>query len=129
VTQPSASPSRFIGQSLSVRYLPWLAIIVGCFSVSSNVPFAFVMLALGAYAIVTVPWLFVIDDSGIVLRFGFGRRRFLGRSDVAVRVNRNGVLAIPSGDRFGYPLTDGFSTRRAVNLRVALEGHGFRILP
>jgi hypothetical protein len=131
-TEPSAvSSSRFVGQSFSLRFLPWLVIAVGfCTAISngSRVPVGVFLLALGAFAAIAVPWRFVVVDEGIALWFGFGRRRFLPRDDVTVRVDLGGVRVLPNSEHFGYPLTDGISNRRLVILRAVLEEHGFRVL-
>jgi hypothetical protein len=67
-------------------------------------------------------------DEGIALWFGFGKRRFLARDDVTVRVDLAGVRVLPDSEHFGYPLTDGISNRRLVILRAVLEELGFRVL-
>jgi hypothetical protein len=124
------SPSRFVGQSLPLRLLPWLLILVGaCTAVAggSRVVLGSLVVALGAFAKVAVPWRFVVVDEGIGLWFGFGKRRFLPRDEVTVHVDLAGVRVQPESDHFGYPLTDGIGNRRAAVLRAVLEEHGFRV--
>jgi hypothetical protein len=124
------SPSRFVGQSLPLRLLPWLLILVGaCTAVAggSRAVLGVLVLALGAFAKVAVPWRFVVVDEGIGLWFGFGKRRFLPRDEVTVHVDLAGVRVQPRSEHFGYPLTDGIGSRRAAVLKAVLEEHGFRV--
>ena len=52
-------------------------------------------------------------DEGIALWFAFGRRLFLPKEAVTVRVNLSSSVAYPEVfRRFGYPLTDGILERR-----------------
>ena len=128
-TEPTVSPSRFVGQSLSLRLLPWLLILVGLCTAAAGGSRAVVgvlVLALGAFAKLAVPWRFVVVDEGIGLWFGFGKRRFLPRDEVTVHVDLAGVRVQPESEHFGYPLTDGISNRRASILKAVLEEHGFR---
>jgi hypothetical protein len=124
------SPSRFVGQSLPLRLLPWLLILVGAGTAvagGSRAVLGVLVVALGAFAKVAVPWRFVVVDEGIGLWFGFGKRRFLPRDEVTVHVDLAGVRVQPKSDHFGYPLTDGIGNRRAAVLKAVLEEHGFRV--
>jgi hypothetical protein len=125
------SPSRFTGQSRTLRFLPWLLIGVG-FSIAvsnaSSLPLGLFLLAVGAFARVALPWRFVVVDEGIALWFGFGKRRFLARDNLTVRVEVGGVRVLPASERFGYLLTDGINNRRVPILRAVLEEHGFRVV-
>ena len=128
-TEPTVSPSRFVGQSLPLRLLPWLLIVVGTCTAAAGgnrVVVGLLVLALGAFAKLAVPWRFVVVDEGIGLWFGFGKRRFLPRDEVTVHVDLAGVRVQPESEHFGYPLTDGLSNRRATILKAVLEEHGFR---
>ena len=59
----------------------------------------------------------------------FGRRLFLPKEAVTVRVGLSGVPSrIPKCiRRFGYPLTDGLVERRRMLLRAVLVERGFRL--
>ena len=128
--QPATSPPRFVGQNLALRLLSWLVIAVGfCTAISnpSPVPVGVFLLALGAFAKLALPWRFVVVDEGIALWFGFGKRRFLARDDVTVRVDVGDIRVVPNSEHFGYLLTDGISNRRVPVLKAVLEEHGFRV--
>ncbi len=75
-----------------------------------------------------LPWRFAVLDEGIALWFPFGRRMFLPKDAVTVRVGLSGSVAYPEVyRRFGYPLTDGLVERRRTALRAVLVEHGFRL--
>jgi len=75
-----------------------------------------------------LPWRFAVLDEGIALWFPFGRRMFLPRNAVTVRVGTGSTVAYPAVyRRFGYPLTDGLVERRRLALRAVLVEHGFRV--
>ena len=75
-----------------------------------------------------LPWRFAVLDEGIALWFPFGRRLFLPKEAVTVRVGAGSPVAYPEVfRRLGYPLTDGLVERRRVLLRAVLVEHGFRI--
>ena len=75
-----------------------------------------------------LPWRFAVLDDGIALWFPFGRRLFLPKEAVTVRVGLSGSVAYPEVyRRFGYPLTDGLVERRRIALRAVLVEHGFRV--
>jgi len=131
-TEPSpVSPPRFVGESLPLRFLPWMLVLVGlCTAVSggSRAVIGALVLALGVFAKVAVPWRFVVVDEGIALFFGFRKRRFLPRDHVTVQVDLAGVRVQPDSEHFAYPLTDGISNHRAAILKAVLEEHGYRVL-
>jgi hypothetical protein len=75
-----------------------------------------------------LPWRFAVLDEGIALWFPFGRRMFLPREAVTVRVGSGSPVAYPEVyRRFGYPLTDGLVERRRAALQAVLVEYGFRI--
>jgi len=75
-----------------------------------------------------LPWRFAVLDDGIALWFAFGRRMFLPKDAVTVRVGSGSSVAYPEAfRRFGYPLTDGLVERRRKLLRAVLVEHGFRL--
>jgi hypothetical protein len=75
-----------------------------------------------------LPWRFAVLDEGIALWFPFGRRLFLPRDAVTVRVGLGGSVAYPEAyRRFGYPLTDGLVEHRRKLLRAVLIEHGFHL--
>jgi hypothetical protein len=75
-----------------------------------------------------LPWRFAVVDEGIALWFAFGRRLFLPKDAVTVRVNLSSSVVYPEVyRRFGYPLTDGILERRHPLLRAVLVEHGFHV--
>ena len=75
-----------------------------------------------------LPWRFTVLDEGIALWFAFGRRLFLPKDAVTVRVGAGSSVAYPEAyRRFGYPLTDGLVERKRALLRAVLVEHGFRL--
>ena len=75
-----------------------------------------------------LPWRFAVLDEGIALWFAFGRRLFLPKEAVTVRINTGSSVAYPEVfRRVGYPLTDGILERRHKLLRAVLVEHGFRL--
>jgi len=90
--------------------------------------YAVVFAVVGLVVARSLPWRFAVLDEGIALWFPFGRRMFLPKDAVTVRVGLSGSVAYPEVyRRFGYPLTDGLVERRRVLLRAVLVEHGFRI--
>jgi hypothetical protein len=83
--------------------------------------------ALGAARL--LPWRFAVVDEGLALWFPLGRRRFLARDRVTVRIGPGSAVARPDSQRrIGYPLTDGLVERRLPVLRAVLIEHGFQVL-
>ena len=124
----AVSPSRFVGRSLALRFLPGMVIAVGVSTVVSNANRVLVgvcLVAFGGFASLASPWRCVVVDEGSAMWFGFGKRRFLARDDVTVRVERGDVQVVTNSQRFGYLLTDGITNRRVPDLTVVLEEHGF----
>lgn len=90
--------------------------------------YAIVFAMCGLVAARYLPWRFAVLDEGIALWFPFGRRLFLPREAVTVRVGIGSVVAYPEAyRRFGYPLTDGLVERRHAALHAVLVEHGFRL--
>jgi hypothetical protein len=95
---------------------------------SDAVFLAVVFAILGVVTARYLPWRFAVLDEGIALWFPFGRRLFLPREAVTVRVNTGSAVAFPAAyRRFGYPLTDGFVESRHGALLAVLAEHGFRL--
>ncbi len=75
-----------------------------------------------------MPWHFEVHDEGLLLWFAFGRRRFLYRDDITVRVNPGSpVVLFGASRRLAYPLPDGFVERRRAVLRSVLIECGYRV--
>jgi hypothetical protein len=122
---------RFVGGTVLLRVLPAAVMLAGLITLASAgidaLPAAAALVLIGVLAARSAPWRFVVVDEGIALWFAFGRRRFLARTDLTVRMDLTGAVARPRSERFGYPLTDGVTTRRRSLLRAILTEHGFDI--
>jgi hypothetical protein len=107
-----------------VAFASLVAITAGTGALLYCIAFA----ACGLVAARYLPWRFAVLDEGIALWFPFGRRLFLPKAAVTVRVNTGSPVAYPQAfRRFGYPLTDGLVERRRKLLRAVLVEHGFRV--
>ena len=77
-----------------------------------------------------MPWQFTIDERGIELAFPFGRRVFLPKASLTVRMEAIGATALVGRHRrFGYPLLDSilFVPGRTILLRTAFTGLGYQL--
>ena len=114
-----------------MRRWPHLMILLGFSQTVASAGSAVVgagFIVFGSLVSVVLPWRFVVVDQGIGLWFGFGRRRFLPRDDIVVRVGLGPTVVFRNGaERFGYPLSDGLVERRRRELRAVLGEHGFRL--
>ena len=121
----------FVGQSHFLHYWPWSMMAIGAVPLALGNLAAIVVFFVPAIACAAcLPWRFEVFPAGIVLWFGFGKRRFVTRSAVWVRTGRGGPVVLPRGaDRFGYPLTDGLVTRESGALRAALVAAGYVLAP
>ncbi|HZP31147.1 MAG TPA: hypothetical protein VFC99_19515 [Acidimicrobiia bacterium] len=130
---PPGRERRFVGESRWLR-----ALILGIMGFGLMIavwdlpafapPFAVGCIAVSALMVRVMPWRFEVLDEGLELWFALGRRRFLRRDEVTVRVNPGSPVALCGpGRRFGYPLTDGFVERRRAMLRSVLIEFGFEV--
>ena len=120
---------RFVSESAFLRYWPYFMVAFGGWLATRGgygVATMFVLAACGAASV--LPWRYAVFDDGLALQFAFGKRRFLPRSEVTVRVNRAGGVAHREGCRFGYPLSDRFVERRLGSLRAILAERGYRLV-
>ena len=78
-----------------------------------------------------LPWRFTIHPDGLELTFPFGRRLFLPRGAVTVRIEMVGAVAMVGRRRhFGYLLLDriGYEPGNEVRLRGAFTLLGYTLL-
>ncbi len=78
-----------------------------------------------------LPWKFTISGDGLLLRFPFGRRLFLPRTVLTVRLEIVGAIAmIGRHRRFGYLLMErfGYSPEGEDRMRGAFSGLGYNLL-
>jgi hypothetical protein len=119
----------YVGQSRLLHYWPWCTIAVSILALAAGSvggALFFVVLALVFGG--SLPWRFDVFGSGIALWFGFGKRRFLRKENITLRVGLGSTLVLRRGaNRFGYTLTDGLGEHRGEVLRSVLAEHGFDI--
>lgn len=128
----AVSPSRYEGQSVFLRCWPPGMVVFAAIVLTGTgraaAFYAIVFAICGLVAARYLPWRFAVLDEGIILWFPFGRRMFLPKDAVTVRVSVGSPVAYPEAyRRFGYPLTDGLVERRRTLLRAVLVEHGFHI--
>ena len=78
-----------------------------------------------------LPWQFTIREDGLALQFPFGRRLFLPRSSLTVRMEVVGAVAMVGRRRhFGYLLMDriGYEPDNERRLRGAFTGFGYHLV-
>ena len=78
-----------------------------------------------------IPWRFGVFDAGVGLLFPFGRRMFLPKDKVTVRLETVGAVALIEGHRrLGYLLHDGvlYVPDQQSRLRHALNYFGYRVV-
>jgi hypothetical protein len=129
---PHVMSSRYVGQSVFLRCWPPGMVVLGAVVLTIAGAGALLYCALfvifGLVVARSLPWRFAVLDEGIALWFPFGRRLFLPKDTVTVRVSGGSPVAYPEMFRwFGYPLTDGLVERRRKVLRAVLLEHGFRV--
>ena len=77
-----------------------------------------------------LPWQFTIREDGLALAFPFGRRLFLPRASLTVRMEAVGAIALVGGHRhFGYLLLErlGYEPDNEERLRGAFTGFGYNL--
>jgi hypothetical protein len=121
-----------VGTSVFLRFWPpgmlTFAVIVLTGAGSGAFLYFVVFTFCGLVSARYLPWRFAVLDEGIALWFPFGRRLFLPKDAVTVRVRSGSPVAYPEVfRRWGYPLTDGLVERRRTLLAAVLVEHGFRV--
>jgi len=77
-----------------------------------------------------LPWTFTIDAEGVALRFPFGRRLFLPRASLTMRVEIVGAVAmVAPRRRLGYLLLEriGYEPGHEQRLRGMLDRLGYDV--
>jgi hypothetical protein len=125
-------PSRYVGQSVFLRCWPpgmlAFALIVLLGTGRGAFFYGGLFALCGLVSARYLPWRFAVLDDGIALWFPFGRRLFLPKDAVTVRVRSGSPVAYPEVfRRWGYPLTDGLVERRRKLLAAVLVQHGFHV--
>ena len=101
----------FIGQSRFLRWAPkimlGLAVAILVSRWSHSLQFATLFVSVAYVHGRWLPYSFTVADDGLALRFPFGRRLFLPKDAITIRVEAVGATVVPKPRRrFGYPLFD-----------------------
>jgi hypothetical protein len=129
-----SSLPAYKGASTYLRWFPkaLLALALGVLVSRWNHSIQFAtLLALVAYIHERwLAWQFFVADDGITLRFPFGRRAFLSKDSVTIRIDMVGAFALGGRRRrFGYPLFDGilYQPGHEDALRLIFQEHGYDV--
>ena len=129
-----SSLPAYEGASAYLRWFPKallaLALAVLLSRWNHSIQFA-TLLALVAYIHERwLAWQFFVADDGITLRFPFGRRAFLSKDAVTIRMEMVGAFALVGRRRrFGYPLLDRilYQPGHEDALRLIFHEHGYDV--
>ena len=125
----------YLGRNWFLRWWPKVllgfAVLILVINTNHGIQWA-MLLALVAYIHGRwLPWQFAIREDGLSLAFPFGRRLFLPRQSLTVRIEMVGAIAMVGRRRhFGYLLMDrlGYEPNNEERLRGAFSGFGYNLL-
>jgi hypothetical protein len=130
-----AEPSDYLGRNRFLRWWPKLlvafAVIILALNTNHGIQWATLLAAIAYVHGRWLPWQFAIHEDGLALQFPFGRRLFIPRSLLTVRIEVVGAVAMVGRRRhFGYLLMDriGFEPNGEERLRGAFTGFGYNLL-
>ena len=130
-----ADEAGYLGRNRFLRWWPKLLLGLAASILFVNPSHAIqwaTMLTLIAYVHGRwLPWQFAIRADGLSLAFPFGRRMFLPRASLTVRMEMVGAVAMVGRRRhFGYLLMDriGYEPDNEPLLRGAFTGFGYNLL-
>ena len=129
-SRPSAP--RYVGACALLRAMPPAFLLLAFVTLASSPVYAaapaLMLTGCAICACQLLPWRFAVVDEGLALWFPLGRRRFLPRDAVTVRITLASAVAHPlTYRRARYPLTDGLLQKRLPVLRAVLVEHGFEV--
>jgi hypothetical protein len=129
---PVAEPTSYQGGSTFLRYWPvaMLGTAVALYLLGGmhTIQWMTLLVVLALVHARWMPWQFTIRTDGLALTFPFGRRVFLPKASLRVRMETVGATALVDGHkRFGYLLMDRilYEPGRSVLLRTAFTGLGY----
>jgi hypothetical protein len=130
-----AEPPGYLGRNGFLRWWPKLlvafAVIILARNTNHGIQWATLLAAIAYVHARWLPWQFAIHEDGLALQFPFGRRLFIPRSVLTVRIEVVGAVAMVGRHRhFGYLLMDriGFEPNDEERLRGAFTGFGYNLL-
>ena len=118
-----------------LRYTPFALLATAALVLRSgwnhSLQFATLFVLLALVIARWVPWVYIVGDDGLALRFPFGRRRFLPKDSVLIRVELVGAFALAGAAKyFGYPLLDHvlYVPGRDDELRRVFRERGYNVI-
>jgi hypothetical protein len=129
-----AEATSYQGGSFFLRWWPSilfsLALVLAVMSELRAIQWITLMVVVACIHVRLMPWQFTIREEGLTLTFPFGRRLFLPKSSLTVRMERIGATALLGRHRrIGYLLMDRilYEPGRAILLRTAFTGLGYEL--
>jgi hypothetical protein len=125
----------YLGQNTFLRWWPKVLLGLGAVVLYFDSNHALQWAALFGFVAYVhgrwLPWQFTIREDGLALAFPFGRRLFLPRASLTVRIEMVGAIALVGRRRhFGYLLMNriGYEPDNESRLRGAFAGFGYNML-
>ncbi len=112
------------------RALPLVALLVLAVRWSHSVQWATLFVVAAAVHARFFPCAFTITDDGVWMLFPFGKRRFLAKQAITIRLEIVGAIALVGPRRrVGYPLMDRvlYEPGRSSLLYTAFSSFGYRV--
>jgi len=130
-----AEEGVYQGRNAFLRWWPKLLVVLAVVVVYLDTNHAIQWVALFSFIAYVharwLPWRFTIHEDGLALTFPFGRRIFLPRSALTVRLEVVGAVAMVGRRRhFGYLLMDhlGYTPGNEERLRGAFTLLGYNLI-
>ena len=130
-----AYEAGYLGQNRFLRWWPKLlavlAVIILVLGTNHGIQWATLCAVIAYVHGRWLPWQFAIREDGLSLAFPFGRRLFLPRGALTVRIEMVGAIAMVGRRRhFGYLLMDriGYEPDNEERLRGAFTGLGYNLI-
>jgi hypothetical protein len=129
-----AEPTSYQGGSVFLRW--WPAVMIGCAVAMymlgglHSIQWPTLLIVLALVHARWMPWQFTIRKDGLALAFPFGRRVFLPKASLTVRMETIGATALVGRHRrFGYLLMDRilYEPGRSILLRTAFSVLGYQV--
>jgi hypothetical protein len=127
-----AHAGSYQGGSAFLRWWPKILVVAAIFLLaigwSRSIQWAALFVVFAFIHGRWLPWQFTILDEGLALTFPFGRRLFLPKRSLTVRIETVGATALVGRRRkFGYLLMDRilYEPGRDILLRTAFTGLGY----
>jgi hypothetical protein len=127
-----AEPASYQGGSAFLRWWPPAILVLAAITIAAGgmagLRWASVFLLAAYLHHRFLPWQFTVLADGVLLAFPFGRRMFVPKAEMQVRMEAVGATALTDGHRrFGYPLLDSilYVPGRTLLMQTAFAGFGY----